>query len=105
MSENNNKVSSAQTKAKVTAKKAVSTTVEKKSKLYCYCGPTIKNKVCKGLVFKDEIPEPFKTFFGEHPVVKSLLVEAEELHNAMNSIKRREGSYYATYKKIKEGDY
>ena len=103
MSENNK--SSAPTKAKVTAKKTVSTTVEKKSKLYCYCGPTIKNKVCKGLVFKGEVPEPFKTFFDEHPVVKSLLVEAEELHNAMNSIKRREGSYYATYKKIKEGDY
>nr|DAY71325.1 MAG TPA: hypothetical protein [Caudoviricetes sp.] len=103
MSENNK--SSAPTKAKVTAKKAVSTAIEEKSKLFCYCGPTIKNKVCKGLVFKGEVPEPFKTFFDEHPVVKSLLVEAEELHNAMNSIKRREGSYYATYKKIKEGDY
>lgn len=104
MSENN-KASSASTKAKATAKEAVSTAVEEKSKLFCYCGPTIKNKVCKGLVFKGEVPEPFKTFFDKHPVVKSLLVEAEELHNAMNSIKRREGSYYATYKKIKEGDY
>lgn len=104
MSENN-KASSAPTKAKVTAFKKAATTVEEKSKLFCYCGPTIKNKVCKGLVFKGEVPEPFKTFFDEHPVVKSLLVEAEELHNAMNSIKRQEGSYYATYKKIKEGDY
>lgn len=103
MSENNK--SSAPTKAKVTAKKAVSTAVEEKSKLFCYCGPTIKGKINKGVVFINIVPEPFNSFFEEHSIVKSLLVDVEELKNAYSSIKKKEGSYYVAYKKIKEGDY
>lgn len=78
---------------------------EKKNKTFCYIGPTIKGKINKGVVFINTVPEPFNSFFEEHPIVKSLLVDVEELKNAYSSIKKEEGSYYVAYKKIKEGDY
>lgn len=67
-----------------------------------YCGPTIPGVAKHYTIYKDGIPATLEATKEEKPALGRLIVQLEELPEAMKQLREKKGPIFTLYKEVQK---